>query len=189
MVRLQAVDVVKADLVNPDFGIGLKNAFLGADAIVLATGTSAFPSEKWGDKNSNSPRFIDDEGIKNAVKAIEEINADAAKSGARRIQRVTLLSSIGVQRRNQFPFFILNLFGVLDSKAAGEIALKDASKRAGFQYAIVRPGRLVGGPYTNPDFAKLLQLDEGDMRGVEMRVGDPDGFAGRQQLIQHSNGR
>ncbi len=171
--------MVKADLVNPEFGIGLKNAFLGADAIILATGTSAFPSEKWGDKSSNSPRFIDDEGIKNAVEAIEKINSEAEISGSPRIQRVTLLSSIGVQRRNQFPFFILNLFGVLDSKAAGEIALKEASKRAGFKYAIVRPGRLVGGPYTNPDFAKLLQLDEGDMRAVEMRVGDPDGFAGR----------
>jgi nucleoside-diphosphate-sugar epimerase len=114
------------------------------------------------------------------VKIIEEINSEAAKGSCARIRQVTLLSSIGVQRRNQFPFVILNLFGVLDSKAAGETALKEASKRAGFKFAIVRPGRLVGGPYTNPDFAKLLQLDEGDLRNVEMRVGDPNGFAGKK---------
>ena len=131
----------------------------------------------------NSPKYVDDLGIKNAVKAIEDINADASKGIGRPIRQVTLLSSIGVQRRNQFPFVILNLFGVLDSKSAGEIALKEASKRAGFKYAIVRPGRLVGGPYTNPDFAKLLQLDEGELRNVDLRVGDPDGFAGEYQLL------
>jgi nucleoside-diphosphate-sugar epimerase len=170
------VEVVKADLVNPEYGVGLIKAFKGVDAIVLATGTSAFPSEKWGKNNENSPKFVDDQGIKNAASAIETISEDKE---ARHIQRVTLLSSIGVQRRTKFPFVILNLFGVLDSKAAGEDALKQASLKAGFKFAIVRPGRLVGGPYTNPDFAKLLQLDEGDLQSVELRCGDPDGFAGK----------
>ena len=145
-------------------------------------GTSAFPSEKWGKNKENSPKFIDDIGVKNIVQTIEDINAEASDGTYTRIRQVTLLSSIGVQRRKQFPFIILNLFGVLDSKAAGESALKEASTRANFKFAIVRPGRLVGGPYTNPDFAKLLQLDEGELRNVELRVGDPNGFAGKYLL-------
>lgn len=50
--------------------------------------------------------------------------------------------------------------------------------RAGYSYAIVRPGRLVGEPFTNPDFAQLLKVDEGDKKGVDIKRGDPEGFRG-----------
>jgi len=60
------------------------------------------------------------------------------------------------------PFVILNLFGVLDAKRSGEAAIMSASGAGGFGYAIVRPGRLVGGPYTNLDLAKLMQIEGGE---------------------------
>ena len=42
-----------------------------------------------------------------------------------------MLSSIGVQRRTQMPFPVLNACGVLDAKAAGEAAIQaDAEVRA-----------------------------------------------------------
>ena len=54
--------------------------------------------------------------------------------------------------------------------------------RAGYSYSIVRPGRLVGGPWTNPDFAQLLKADVGEKQGVEIKRGDPDGFAGEKYV-------
>jgi len=64
-------------------------------------------------------------------------------------KRVIMLSSIGVQRRDQMPFPILNACGVLDAKARGEAAIQKAAAENGFSYTIVRPGQLFGGPYTN----------------------------------------
>lgn len=43
----------------------------------------------------------------------------------RMLLQVTLLTSIGVNRRNQFPFNFLNSFGVLDAKKEGEQAVID----------------------------------------------------------------
>ena len=64
-------------------------------------------------------------------------------------KRVIMLSSIGVQRRDQMPFPILNACGVLNAKARGEAAIERAAADNGFSYTIVRPGQLFGGPYTN----------------------------------------
>jgi hypothetical protein len=60
-----------------------------------------------------------------------------------------MLSSIGVQRRTQMPFPVLNACGVLDAKAAGEAAIKADAEAAGYSYTILRPGQLFGGPYDN----------------------------------------
>ncbi len=95
------------------------------------------------------------------MQAIEAINVE----GGAKVKRVTMLSSIGVKRRWQFPFSFLNFFGVLDAKAAGEEAIIQGAARCNYDFAVVRPGRLVGGPYTGtPDVATLLKMDEGDLQ-------------------------
>lgn len=160
---------------DPDAGVGLAVAIKGVDALVLATGTTAFPSDKWGKNREYTPQKVDDEGIKKVVEAVQAVNSQEGP----RVERVTMLSSIGVKRRWQFPFTFLNWFGVLDAKAAGEEAIIQGAEKANYKYAIVRPGRLVGGPYTGtPDVASLLKMDEGKNQGIEMRNGDPKGFAG-----------
>uniref|UniRef100_A0A7S0E1B0 NAD(P)-binding domain-containing protein n=1 Tax=Hanusia phi TaxID=3032 RepID=A0A7S0E1B0_9CRYP len=169
------VEKVAADTRDPSFGAGLQSALEGVDAVIICTGTTAFPSSKWGKDGENSPKAVDDEGVKNVVAAIERVN----EGSKNKIQRVTFLSSVGVLRRKQFPFNILNLYGVLDAKNEGEQAIMQAAERASFSYSIVRPGRLLGGPYTGtPDVASLLQLDEGSKQAVVLRNGDPDGFTG-----------
>mmetsp|Transcript_58627 Transcript_58627/g.85942 ORF Transcript_58627/g.85942 Transcript_58627/m.85942 type:complete len:478 (+) Transcript_58627:18-1451(+) len=169
-------EFVEADICKPNAGVGLAVAIKGVDALILCTGTTAFPSDKWGkDKKEYTPKKVDDEGIKKVVEAVLAVNAQEGV----KVKRVTMLSSIGVKRRWQFPFAFLNLFGVLDAKAAGEEAVIAASVEGKYDYAIVRPGRLVGGPYTGtPDVASLLKMDEGALQGIEMRNGDPKGFSG-----------
>jgi hypothetical protein len=163
---------------DPDAGVGLAVAIKGVDALVLATGTTAFPSDKWGKNREYTPQKVDDEGIKKVVEAVQAVNSQEGP----RVERVTMLSSIGVKRRWQFPFTFLNWFGVLDAKAAGEEAIiqvhllsshasagdtgckltdktVQGAEKANYKYAIVRPGRLVGGPYTGtPDVASLLKV-------------------------------
>ena len=70
------------------------------------------------------------------------------KSNTRPIT-MTLLSSIGVERQSKFPFLILNLFGVLDAKLESEKIFAKRVKEIGSKSIIVRPGRLVGAPFTN----------------------------------------
>ena len=44
-------------------------------------------------------------------------------------------------------------------------AIIQGAARSNYDFAIVRPGRLVGGPYTGtPDVATLLKMDEGDLQ-------------------------
>ena len=63
---------------------------------------------------------------------------------------------------------ILNLFGVLDAKKKGEDAVVASNK----EFVIVRPGRLIGGPFTNLDFPRLLQIQGGADNGVTIAAGD-----------------
>lgn len=105
--------------------------------LVICTGTTAFPTRTWA--NGNTPSAIDDTGVYNLIRAVDK----------RCIKRVVLLSSIGTTRRNKFPFFILNAFGVLDAKRQGERHVLDAAREELFSYAIVRPGRLIGAPHSN----------------------------------------
>ena len=66
----------------------------------------------------------------------------------------------------------MNLFGVLDAKRNGEAALIAAASEGQYDYAIIRPGRLVGGPYTNLDLANLLKIEGGAENGVTVESGD-----------------
>jgi nucleoside-diphosphate-sugar epimerase len=90
----------------------------------------------------------------------------------RRPKRVFLISSIGVERSNQFPFLILNWHKVLEYKKLSEQLLIERSKDLGFEAVVVRPGRLVGAPFTNFDLARLLQLDQGANKGVTVSAQD-----------------
>ena len=139
----------------------LQLAMEGCTGIVISVGTTAFPTKRW--QGGNTPQAIDEE----AVSRIAKIACDIPT-----LRRMVLLTSVGVSRTNEFPFLILNLFGVLDAKRAGEDAVKAAATSSGFSYSIIRPGRLVGGPYTNLDLAKLFKVEGGASNGVTVESGD-----------------
>ena len=135
----------------------LVKAVDGSDYIVLSLGTTAFPTSKWeGDKNTPQIACIDT--VKNILTCLEECK--------KRPSKIVLVSSIGVERSDKPPFSILNLFGVLSSKLESENILIERSKELDYQAIIVRPGRLVGAPFTNFDLAKLLNKDQGNSKGI-----------------------
>lgn len=118
-----------------------------ADAVVIATGTSAFPSPRW--KGGNTPDAVDRQGVRNILMAL---SAKPRKKPVKKVseflrlwrendfvrcappittypssfkpQKVIFLSSVGVLRTRQLPFNILNLCGVLDAKRDSEELLK-----------------------------------------------------------------
>ncbi|KAL7539773.1 hypothetical protein ACHAWF_006502 [Thalassiosira exigua] len=157
------LEVAELNLVGEDRASDdeLRAVLDGAAGAVLAVGTTAFPTKRWA--GGNTPKAIDEE----AVTRIAEAAADAST-----LRRMVLLTSVGVDRTDQMPFAFLNLFGVLDAKRKGEDAIKSSASKSGFSYAIVRPGRLVGGPYTNLDLAKLFQIEGGASNGVTIERGD-----------------
>ena len=172
-------------------------ALRSANAIVICTGTTAFPTEAWSrsgefsvtsevlgalleskfdiskalgqldSKGLNTPENVDNR----ANKLVLDAWKDASKVSRK---RAIMLSSIGVTRRESMPFPILNTCGVLDAKAAGEQALKDAALEDGFSYTILRPGQLFGGPYDNNYYlGTLFQLDKDiDTRDLDVGRGD-----------------
>jgi nucleoside-diphosphate-sugar epimerase len=156
----EGVDVAELDLVNGS-DADLEAALKDVSAVVVSVGTTAFPTMKW--KGGNTPEAIDKIAVARIAKA-------AAKGKS--TKKVVLLTSIGVDRTKQMPFLILNLFGVLDAKKSGEDAMKAASTEGDFDYVIIRPGRLIGGPFTNLDVAKLLQVEGGAENGVDVAAGD-----------------
>ena len=114
------VDLVQADLRLPDT---LAAIFDGIDAVLCCSGTTAFPSDKWqvdlpsqpleqvvtwgrvlfdsGYRQryaKNSPAIADGQGVKNLIAAAKN------SSG----QRFVLVSSLGVERKQDFPFSLLN---------------------------------------------------------------------------------
>jgi len=168
-----------------------------ANAIVICTGTTAFPTEAWsrnGEKDVtsdvlkslwetklnvketltqldalglNTPNNIDSKGNRLLIDAWEYA-AEVPK------KRAILLSSIGVQRRTAMPFPILNACGVLDAKADAEAYLMEQSKNNDYNYTILRPGQLFGGPYDNNYYlGTIFELDkDSDTQDLEMQVGD-----------------
>lgn len=54
-----------------------------------------------------------------------------------------------------------------------------------FDYLIVRPGRLVGGPWTNTDVSALLRTEEGTRKRVVLEKGDSlNGDAARVSVAE-----
>lgn len=129
--------------------------------IICCTGTTAFPSSKWDFQNffsaQNSPQQVDAVGVKNLVAV-----------APRDLQRFIFVSSCGVLRKKQFPFNILNAFGVLDAKQAGE----EAIAASGLPYTIIRPGRLIDGPYTSYDLNTLFKAKTDGKLAVVVGTGD-----------------
>lgn len=133
----------------------ISSLFEGVTHVICATGTTAFPSKRWD--GGNGPEKTDWEGVRNLVAAVPKS-----------VQRVVLVSSIGVTKSNELPWNIMNLFGVLKYKKMGEDFLRDS----GIPYTIIRPGRLTDGPYTSYDLNTLLKATAGTRRDVIVGQGD-----------------
>ena len=174
------VELVEADLRVPDT---LPDTVAGVDAVLCCSGTTAFPSDKWQvelpddpleqffgwgrifldadyrqQHTKNSPAIADGEGVQNLI---------AAAKG-QSVQRFVFVSSLGVDRKQDLPFSLLNAYGVLDAKATAENALR----HSGLDYTIVRPGRLIDGPYTSYDLNTLLKASTGGSQDVVLGTGD-----------------
>ena len=155
-----AVDVVPLDLLQGS-SKQLENALQDVAGVVISVGTTAFPTMKW--RGGNTPQAIDADAVTKLVKAATQQPS---------MKKIVLITSVGVYRTDEMPFMILNLFGVLDAKRTGEDALKKAATASNVDYVIVRPGRLIGGPFTNYDVARLLQIEGGAENGVDVEKGD-----------------
>lgn len=146
--------------------------------IICCTGTTAFPSARWEfdpnvnliewgliflnptdreAKAKNTPAKVDAQGTGNLVVA-----------APRNLKRFVFVSSCGVLRKDKFPFSVLNAFGVLDAKQKGEEAIINS----GLPYTIIRPGRLIDGPYTSYDLNTLLRAKTEGKLAVVVGTGD-----------------
>ncbi|MEQ8975027.1 MAG: SDR family oxidoreductase [Coleofasciculus sp. C1-SOL-03] len=152
--------------------------------IICCTGTTALPSNKWDfdtmDQGEglgnliewgkiyldadyrrtharNSPEQVDAQGVSNLVNAAPQD-----------LNRFVFISSCGVLRKDKPPFNLLNAFGVLDAKEKGEAA----SINSGLPYTIIRPARLIDGPYTSYDLNTLLKAKTNGKLGVVVGTGD-----------------
>ena len=152
------VEIVEGNILQPNT---LINALNGISYIICCTGTTAFPSLRWDFANlfqpSNSPEAVDGEGVKNLTSAAPQD-----------LKRFVFVSSAGVSRKDELPYNILNAFGVLDAKLTGERAIKSS----GLYYTIIRPARLIDGPYTSYDLNTLLRAKTDGKKAVEIKPGD-----------------
>jgi len=146
------LEVVYGDMRSPET---LGAVVQGVDAICCCTGTTAFPSKRWD--GGNNPENTDFVAVKNLVDATPKD-----------IKRFVLTTSAGVERSGQFPWLILNLFGVLKFKRMGEQALE----ASGLPYTIIRPNRLTDGPYTSYDLNTLLKGISGARQDVTLSLKD-----------------
>lgn len=175
------VEIAIGDIRQPTT---LPPAMQNVSYIICCTGSTAFPSTKWDfdkidevqglgsliewgkiyldseyrrGKAKNSPEQVDAQGVSNLLAA-------APKD----LKRFVFVSSCGILRKDKPPFSILNAFGVLDAKQKGE----EAIIRSGLPYTIIRPARLIDGPYTSYDLNTLLKATTGGKLGVVVGTGD-----------------
>lgn len=169
------VEVIVGDTRNAET---LSGAMPGVTHIISCTGSTAFPTARWEFRQvssrwewfkrytnpsycraqaDNSPEKVDALGGQNLVNA-------APKD----LKRFLLVSACGIERKDKLPFSILNFFGVLDAKLVGETALRNS----GLPYTILRPGRLIDGPYTSYDLNTLLKAKTESQLGVVLGTGD-----------------
>lgn len=169
------VEIVVGDTREADT---LPPAMPGVTHIISCTGSTAFPTARWEFRQAssrwewfkryanpnycraqadNSPEQVDAVGGRNLVNAAPPD-----------LKRFLLVSACGIERKDKLPFSILNTFGVLDAKLAGETALRNS----GLPYTIVRPGRLIDGPYTSYDLNTLLKAKTESRLGIVIGTGD-----------------
>lgn len=98
------------------------------------------------------------------------------------MKHVSLCTSVGVTRADSFPFCIINTFGVMSYKRAGEKLVIGS----GIPYTIVRPGILSEGPFTGKGINdRLLRATTGTLRGVHLSNNDDiDGKAARSMVAE-----
>jgi uncharacterized protein YbjT (DUF2867 family) len=175
------VEIAVGDIRQPTT---LPSAVQNVSYIICCTGTTAFPSTKWDFDNTdeaqgignlfewgkiyldaeyrlakarNSPEQVDAQGVSNLVAA-----------APKELKRFVFVSSCGVLRKDKPPFSILNAFGVLDAKQKGE----EAIIHSGLPCTIIRPARLIDGPYTSYDLNTLVKATTGGKLGVVIGTGD-----------------
>lgn len=168
-------EIAVGDIRDPNT---LPSAMPNVTHIICCTGTTSFPSSRWefdSDPNliewvqlffdpkysisraKNSPIKVDAQGVSNLVAAAPQ-----------NLKRFVFVSSCGILRRDKFPWSVLNGYGVLDAKKKGEEAIISS----GLPYTIIRPGRLIDGPYTSYDLNTLLKATTGGKFGVVLGKGD-----------------
>ena len=152
------VNIVVGDLRYPDT---LAGVIENVTHIICCTGTTAFPSQRWDFVNffeaKNSPQIVDGEGVKNLILV-----------APKNLKRFVFVSSCGILRKDSFPFNILNTFGVLSAKLYAENTLENS----GLAHTIIRPGRLIDGPYTSYDLNTLLRAKTDGKKAVIIGTGD-----------------
>ncbi len=169
------VEIAIADLRDP---ASLPAAMQDITHIICCTGTTALPSDKWDFSEPpnfltwgriyfdaeyrtaiarNSPEQIDAVGVSNLVAAAPP-----------NLKRFVFVSSCGVERKDKPPYSILNAYGVLDAKHKGEATIR----QSGRPYTIIRPGRLIDGPFTSYDLNTLLRATTEGKQGIVMGTGD-----------------
>ena len=160
---LNGCSFVQADARDKE---SLLEAISGSTNLIISVGTTAFPTKKW-ENGKNTPKIACFDSVKNILESVSEMKAMT------RPKRIILLSSIGVSRVDQFPFKILNAYKVLDYKKASEDLLLEKCKGMDIECVVLRPGRLVGEPFTNFDLAKLLGISQGQaMRNIQLDKAD-----------------
>jgi uncharacterized protein YbjT (DUF2867 family) len=169
------VEIVVGDICEPST---LKTSMTNITSIICCTGTSAFPTSKWEfDQPPNifelgitlfNPQFLENKAKNTPTKVDYHGVVNLLTAAPKNLNRFVLVSSCGILRKHQFPFKILNLFGVLDAKEKGEQAIINS----GIPYTIIRPGRLIDGPYTSSDLNTLLQATTQGKLNVVLSTGD-----------------
>ena len=169
---VENLSVVTGDLRSPESLTNIDWSVV--NAVCCCTGTTAFPSKRWD--NDNTPEQTDYVANKNLI--------EAARTGSA-LKRFVLCTSAGVERSGQFPFLILNLFGVLKYKRMAEELLVNS----GLSYTIVRPNRLCDGPYTSYDLNTLLKGVAGERQDIILtlkddQVGETSRIAVAESMVQ-----
>ncbi len=175
------VEIAVGDICQPET---LSAATEGITHLICATGTTALPSSRWDfqlDMEGNpleqaanwAKIYLDADfrntSARNSPEAVDAIGvSNLVQAAPTNLQRFVFVSSCGVARRDQFPYALLNAFGVLDAKLKGEAAIL----RSGLPYTIIRPGQLTDGPYTSRDFNTLVQASTEGKLGVKVATGD-----------------
>ncbi|KAJ8599699.1 hypothetical protein CTAYLR_004715 [Chrysophaeum taylorii] len=186
-------EVRVADIADP--GSDLEAALGGVAAVVVCTGTTAFPTTAWagGDVGVDDvPRVVlatwwecgfdvratIDKLSERGMQTPDVVDAVGVERLAAALgddlDHVVLMSSLGVTRRTAFPFTILNAAGVLDAKARGEAAVVCAARARGAAFTILRPGQLFGPPYDNDTYLGTIAKLDKDLgtRAVAIAKGD-----------------
>ena len=157
--NLNECKILKADAREIQTHIG---DVIDSDIFIISVGTTAFPTKKWN--NGNTPKVACVQTVQNIIDAIQKSKVSP--------KAIVLLSSIGVERTQGPPFSILNLFGILDAKLESENLLLQRCEALNTIGVVVRPGRLVGAPFTNFDLAKLLNITQGENKGIVLDTRD-----------------